>query len=723
MELYINAHNAIRLFILLAFIVLGVTYGLLVPPFENLDEVEHFEVVRYIAATGRLPVHGRPDGERYHYRQEASQPPLYHLLAAGLVRLASLPTEPPTLRPNPRVACGPHVANLYDNRAVLYHNPNAEAFPWRGALLTLHVLRLWSTLLQVGTVIGSYALARRAFPRSPTVALLAMSIVAFNPQFIFVASDVSNDNLVTPLAVGALYLLLRIWQDGPTAGSVAGVGLLTGLAGLAKLSGWLLLPLALLVIAAQTVTGRIPRRTLLLSGLLLIAIPALTSAWWFWRNWRLYGDLTALTPMLALVGRRDSPIHPLYETRLMFLSFWGQIPCSFYPATFYVPYAVLVTWGFLGLGAAWRRLRTGERAAVGLFALWFALVLVAWLRWDILTPAPRGRLLFPALPAVAALLALGIGAGYRRPVVCLLFVLAVVALFILSAFFSPPRRYPAPAAVSPEHPLDARLGDSIHLRGYDLALDTRPLALDTTLYWQSAAPLAEDYVLALQLISPRPGDTTLRLNYNSWPGRGNYPTSAWRPGELIADRYRLSLDDPSDHPTQAWNLALALYRQETGERLPVYLDDRPAGDMLIVEMMRVPGRSPDCPAAARLTPAPDFAAAVALTHAWVVTDTAGGTLSLCWESRRPLSDDYTVFVHLLDGDGNLIATGDGPPMDGAFPTSLWRPGDVILDVHHLTGTLTSAQIAVGLYRPSDGERLPAFLDGQPVADASVTVWP
>ena len=32
--------------ILICFILLAVTYGLAAPPFENLDEIEHFEAIR-----------------------------------------------------------------------------------------------------------------------------------------------------------------------------------------------------------------------------------------------------------------------------------------------------------------------------------------------------------------------------------------------------------------------------------------------------------------------------------------------------------------------------------------------------------------------------------------------------------------------------------------------------------------------------------------------------
>jgi hypothetical protein len=718
--------------------------------------------------------------ETYHYRQEASQPPLYYLLSAGLVRLLGLRADDVAVfqRLNPWVACGPGAADLYGNRAVLHHDPNREAFPWRSTLLTLHVLRIWSTLLQVVTVLGTYALARLAFPRRRLLGLLAMAVVAFNPQFLLVTSGVNNDNLVTPLAAVGLYLLLQTWRDGPSAWRSMGLGVLVGLAGLSKLSGWLLLPLStiLLLIRAyrpptlnlqspvpntqyQIPNTQSPISTLLptIAHLLLVVLASLAvGGWWFWRNWQLYGDLTGLRPMLALVGVRGSlqasaPL-PLMEAGLMFRSFWGQIPCAFYPPTFYAFYGVVAALSLGGLAWGWRRLAAAERAVTTIVAGWFLLVVVSWVRWDVMTPAPGGRLLFPALPAVALLIALGIGVGIsdlaqgRLTFVngLLIGLLGLVACWtvarILPRFFAPPPRYSDAGAVQPAQSLDATLGDGIRLLGYDVALDERGPALDVTLYWQALAVLVEDYTLALQLVSPVPGDTTLRWNYNSWPGRGNYPTSAWQPGEVISDRYRFLLPE-ADFPTQAWDVHLVLYQGEgqNGRRLPVRVAGQDAGDRLVLARFRVPGVPPSCPEEDRLGAQVHFGEAVALTHASVALGSeeqdgrAGTRVTLCWEALQPLSADYTVFVHLEDVSGALVGTGDGPPMEGAFPTSLWRPGDVVLDVHDLAPTSEGGEaragggrggrISVGLYGAGDGLRLPAYVEGTPVPNAAVPVWP
>lgn len=713
------------------YLILGLMNTIIVPPFEGLDELGHFEVVRYIAENGRLPVVGQ-EGEQYQYRQEAAQPPLYYLLSAGWVRLLGLHADDAAayIRFKTNVFCGPDAPALYDNRAVFYHNPHREAFPWRGTLLMLHLLRAWSTLLQAITVGMTYALGRRLFPQKPAIALMATATVAFNPQFLFTVGGVNNDNLVTPLATVGLYLILRIWSDGLSIRRSVLIGLVVGLAGLSKLSGWLLLPLAAVVIAGYAFpnhSGRTPLTRILLHGVLVGIIALAVGGWWFWRNWRLYGDPTALSPMLDIVGRRTTPIFPLLESRLMFLSFWGQIPCSFYPAGFYFPYILLTAAGTAGLVGCWRRAEAEERWNLLALAGWSLLVVVGWIRWDAITPAPGGRLLFPALPALASLWAVGITALGRPRVVIPASIcgLALLALWtvggILPAFYAPPPLLD-PAQARWTHEADAVLGDSIHLLGYDLTLDDEKRSLDVTLYWQTDAPLREDYMMALQLVSPVPGDNTLRWTYDSWPGRGNYPTSAWQPGKVIQDRYRFRLP-AADFLTQAWDLQLALYRDAGTTRLPISIGGVPVGDRLVLGRYRLPGKTPTCPESGRLTADVRLGESVALTHATVVPADAGARVILCWESLAPLLTDYHIFVHLYDAAGNLLAAGDGPPMNGAFPSSLWEPGDVILDIHYLPPSAEGARIAVGMYRLEDGVRLPVTIGGNDLPDAAIPIWP
>jgi hypothetical protein len=84
-----------------------------------------------------------------------------------------------------------------------------------------------------------------------------------------------------------------------------------------------------------------------------------------------------------------------------------------------------------------------------------------------------------------------------------------------------------------------------------------------------------------------------------------------------------------------------------------------------------------------------------------------------------------VFVHLVNADGQVVASHDGPPVDGRYATGAWRPGEVVPDVHHLMLDPDVAggayQLMVGLYQWPSMERLPAW-DSQGVEQAGRVVW-
>jgi hypothetical protein len=109
------------------------------------------------------------------------------------------------------------------------------------------------------------------------------------------------------------------------------------------------------------------------------------------------------------------------------------------------------------------------------------------------------------------------------------------------------------------------------------------------------------------------------------------------------------------------------------------------------------------------------------------------TLTLYWQAVAPMNEDYTVFVHLVEGEtGRIITQQDNPPLAGWYPTSLWESGEVVRDPYRLTLPLDtppgSHRLEVGMYSPDDGSRLPVMdAQGNQVGDrvilAPITVAP
>lgn len=99
-------------------------------------------------------------------------------------------------------------------------------------------------------------------------------------------------------------------------------------------------------------------------------------------------------------------------------------------------------------------------------------------------------------------------------------------------------------------------------------------------------------------------------------------------------------------------------------------------------------------------------------------------LILYWQANAPLATGYTVFIHLRAADGFVHSQADGPPVSGHYPTTRWQAGEVIQDVHPLPAEDWSRidHLAIGLYNPATGRRLPAFgPDGSRLADDALII--
>ncbi|HEY8743348.1 MAG TPA: hypothetical protein VIU62_09630, partial [Chloroflexota bacterium] len=88
----------------------------------------------------------------------------------------------------------------------------------------------------------------------------------------------------------------------------------------------------------------------------------------------------------------------------------------------------------------------------------------------------------------------------------------------------------------------------------------------------------------------------------------------------------------------------------------------------------------------------------------------GGTveITLNWQDLTVIPQSYTVFTHLLDAQNHVIAQHDGEPSGGTRPTSNWKPGDLVRDMHAIIlpsrlkpGSYT---IEVGMYLLVGGAR-------------------
>lgn len=101
-------------------------------------------------------------------------------------------------------------------------------------------------------------------------------------------------------------------------------------------------------------------------------------------------------------------------------------------------------------------------------------------------------------------------------------------------------------------------------------------------------------------------------------------------------------------------------------------------------------------------------------------------LVLYWQATQPVTDDLSIFLHLLNADGELVWQDDGAAAHGARPTWSWADGELIADPHTLLlrGALAEGDytLVTGLYDWRTGERLPAVrAEGERLAHDQIVV--
>lgn len=90
------------------------------------------------------------------------------------------------------------------------------------------------------------------------------------------------------------------------------------------------------------------------------------------------------------------------------------------------------------------------------------------------------------------------------------------------------------------------------------------------------------------------------------------------------------------------------------------------------------------------------------------------TTTLFWRCKGEVREDYHVFVHLVDNDGQMVGQNDGLPLLGAYPTSEWTQDLSLPDPHTLVIDSDAPpgeyQLVAGMYRWPAIERVPAYRD-------------
>jgi len=724
-----NARHGL-IVILVLFVALGTAYAITTPTLEAPDEIYHYDYIRALVNTGRPPVLEEGGGRGFGHHA-----PLYYAygaLASFWVDEADLHLWPE--RHNPFF--GYRFGEVGRDNKNLYFHPDSDAFGQSDTWLGIRVVRLASVLMGAVTVWVTFRIGREVYPERPSMALGAAGLAAFIPEYLFISGAVNDDNGATLFGALAIWAMVRILRRGATWQRCAGLGLALGLGWLSKLTVVALVPTAALTLALVAWRNRSWRRIARL-GLVTYAIAGLLIGPWLVRQTVLYGDPTGTSREMSEWGLREEPVtlgHLGPDLYWLRTSFWGRLGYNQIPLSTWI-YRVLDIVTALAIGGlgylVLSRLRhaltpsrpglktlfsTARRSQLTVLCASFLMTFGPMIVRRFLRPMPNfGRYLFPVLPSVAVLTVVGLSAWIPRRFhgsLALILTAAMLALgiagltcFLAPAYAQPPilSDPPEPAYVADRTYLDDR-DPLARLVGYDLGRETVEAGetMRVTLFWEVLAATDSDYVLFAQLFG-RDGEKVGQRD--TYPGLGHYPTSFWEPGEVIADEVPIPVSADAVGPSLV-RLDVGLYEPGSGRLTALDAAGNKMTDATIGWLKLPPTADPPPPEIETDFRIGPFAA----LEGYGLEQTPDSLrLALHWSCRGSTSRDYTVFVHLRNEEGRVVAQADGPPLNGDYPTSRWASGEAfvghrVLDIEALPSG--RYDVSVGLYLLETGDRLP-----------------
>lgn len=268
----------------------------------------------------------------------------------------------------------------------------------------------------------------------------------------------------------------------------------------------------------------------------------------------------------------------------------------------------------------------------------------------------------------------------------------------------PPDRLPQPPFV-----VDEQVNEGLRLLGYERGLKTVEVGetIHLGLWWLVGQPQPA-LVTRLEL---HPISGPGRILTNTQPVHGTYPFGNWTTPSFLIDHTDAVIQD--DMLPGEYRLLLRILDADDETLFTTDL-----GPLLVTVSQRLFTTPPiQVPLNASFG-----SEIVLLGYDLETVDEREVGLTLVWQAETIPTDDYTVFVHLLDQDGGCCFwQADLMPQQNQYPTSRWRPGEVVLDNYQIALPAEAGpgeyEVEVGLYLAENGRRLQVTGSDFPDRDA------
>ena len=295
-------------------------------------------------------------------------------------------------------------------------------------------LRFLNILIGATTVVGVYFFVVWGF-RNPFAAVTSAAFAALLPMNVALSGAISNDPMLIALGTWALAWMARAIRDGWDLKKATIIAILIGIALCTKTTALALIPTAIAAAAVKQVKRPTPQQLGAAIGIvLLISLP-----WWI-RNQSLYGDPFAIRAFNeAFVGSAQKSMmveqvipntnpgsNPnqaywlnwvLFWTARSFIGVFGYMdiwltPSGFQDPSFDANRLYFVAFLFIGIafvGYVLSRVADSEAKGVNALAwVFFAIIVILFLRFNSQYFQAQARYLLPALAPIAAGFGLGL---------------------------------------------------------------------------------------------------------------------------------------------------------------------------------------------------------------------------------------------------------------------------------------------------------------------------
>jgi 4-amino-4-deoxy-L-arabinose transferase-like glycosyltransferase len=234
-------------------------WSLITPPFQALDEPDHFAYVQLLAESGRLPSSAKSEYSQeeqlalqdLNQRQVRFRPAGHPIFARAQRRQLERDLSQPLSRR------GPGGAGVATSEPPLYYA--LQTIPYAlassGSILDrLELMRLLSALMGALTALFVFLFLREALPSARWAWTVGGLGAALGPLFGFSTSTVNPDALLFAISAAIFYCLARASRRGLTQPLALTIGVLSALGFLTKLNFAGLFPgvaLALILLARR----------------------------------------------------------------------------------------------------------------------------------------------------------------------------------------------------------------------------------------------------------------------------------------------------------------------------------------------------------------------------------------------------------------------------------------------------------------------------------------